>query len=170
MATKTQGTQLFVMVPTIADPTKYEVLTIAGMTSFNPGGNPADQIDVTTLEDDSKEFVNGLRTPAQSTFNINADPRIDSHVRLHQLSESDSDEKLNFVVGWSDGKSIPKINAAGDDLELPNDRSWFRFKGFVADFPFTFEGNSVVKTEVPITRSGGSQWIRKGSQTEGSNG
>ena len=161
MATKTQGTQLFVMVPTIADPTKYEVLTIEGMTSFNPGGNPADQIDITTLENDSKEFTNGLRTPAQSTFSINADPRIESHVRLHQLSESDSDEKLNFIVGWSDGKAVPTINTVGNDVELSKDRSWFRFKGFVADFPFIFESNSVVKTEVPITRSGGSQWLRK---------
>lgn len=165
MSILTQGTELFGLVPDKTDPTKLVVLKIAGLTNFNPGGNPADQIEDTPLEVYTRSYLRGLRTPGQATASINADPRNESHARLHELSESDSQELIKWAVGWSDGKSVPTVNTAGDDFELPNDRTFFLFEGYVSDFPFNFEGNSIVKTDAQIQRSGAGRWVRKGTNS-----
>ncbi|EQM72019.1 phage tail tube protein [Pseudomonas tohonis] len=163
MSILSQGTQLYVLVPSTAAPDKLEVMEVKGVTAFSPGGNPADQIETTTLDESVRSYMRGLRTPGQASLTINADPRIASHVRLHELSEDDSIESLAWAVGWSDGKDVaPKLNAKGDDFELPNTRTWFVFDGYVSDFPFDFAANAVVTTAATIQRSGGSAWIRKG--------
>lgn len=162
MAILTQGTQVFALVPTVADPTKFEVVEIECATAFNPGGNPADQIEVTCLSDKVRRYLRGLRTPGQASLTVNADPRNESHVRLHQLSEDDTIESIAWVVGWSDGFGIlPTLNEDGDDFVLPTTRTWYVFDGYVSDFPFDFAGNTVVTTAATIQRSGGSAWVRK---------
>lgn len=162
MAMLTQGTQIYVLAPSAADPSVMEVLEIECATAFTPGGNPADQIETTCLSDNVRSYLRGLRTPAAATLTINADPRNPSHIRLHELSEDDSIEDLGWAVGWSDGRGIaPTVNADGDDFELSSDRTWFVYRGYVADFPFDFAANTVVTTAATIQRSGGSAWIRK---------
>ncbi|RMM02748.1 hypothetical protein ALQ39_02597 [Pseudomonas amygdali pv. eriobotryae] len=162
MAILTQGTQMYALVPSAADPTKLEVVEVECVTAFSPGGNPADQIEVTCLSDKVRRYMRGLRTPGQATFSVDADPKNASHVRLYQLSENDAVESTSWVVGWADGFGIkPTVNAAGDDFELPDARTWFLFDGYVSDFPFDFAGNTVVKTAATIQRSGGSAWITK---------
>lgn len=162
MSILTQGTQVYALVPTAADPAVFAVLEIECATAFNPGGNPADQIEVTCLSDKVRRYLRGLRTPGQASLTLNADPRNASHVRLHQLSEDDSIESVAWAVGWSDGTDIPPtLNAAGDDFVLPPSRTWFVFDGYVSDFPFDFAANTVVSTAATIQRSGGSAWIRK---------
>ncbi|VVQ20745.1 hypothetical protein PS934_05034 [Pseudomonas fluorescens] len=161
MSILTQGTQIFALVPTVADPTTLEVIEIQCATAFNPGGNPADQIEDTCLSDKVRKYLRGLRTPGQATLTLNADPRNASHVRLHQLSEDDDIGNVSWVVGWSDGTAPPTLNVAGDDLQLPTTRTWFLFDGYVSDFPFDFAANTVVVTSATIQRSGGSAWIRK---------
>lgn len=150
------------LVPSAADPAVFEVLEIECATAFSPGGNPADQIEVTCLSDKVRRYLRGLRTPGQASLTLNADPRNASHVRLHQLSEDDSIESLAWAVGWSDGIDIPPtVNVGGDDFVLPPSRTWFVYDGYVADFPFDFAANTVVSTAATIQRSGGSAWIRK---------
>ncbi|KGP00572.1 phage major tail protein [Alcaligenes faecalis] len=162
MSILTQGTQIYVLAPTVADPSTFEVLEIECATAFTPGGNPADQIEDTCLSDTVRSYLRGLRTPGQASLTLNADPRNESHIRLHQLSEDDDIENLAWAVGWSDGKNIaPTLNTAGDDFELPATRTWFLFRGYVSDFPFDFAANAVVTTAATIQRSGGSAWIRK---------
>jgi hypothetical protein len=162
MAILAQGTQIYALVPTVADSAVLEVIEIECATTFSPGGNPADQIEVTCLSDAVRKYLRGLRTPGQASMSINADPRNDSHVRLYELSEDDSIENVMWAVGWSDGKDIPPtLNVAGDDFELPTTRTWFIFEGYVSDFPFDFAANTVVTTAATIQRSGGSAWIRK---------
>ncbi|WP_366525632.1 phage tail tube protein [uncultured Microbulbifer sp.] len=46
---------------------------------------------------------------------------------------------------------------------LPDSRTWFTFEGYVADFPFDFQQNSLVTGEMSIQRSGGSAWTVKAS-------
>ena len=107
-------------------------------------------------------------TPGQATGTLNADPANDSHVRFYEMSEDDSDQILDWVVGWSDGPldadgeatALPTLDSSGD-FELPNTRTWFRFRGYVSDFPFDFQGNAVVSTNFVIQRSGRGYWIRK---------
>ncbi|OZI64618.1 phage tail tube protein [Bordetella genomosp. 4] len=113
MSILTQGTQIYVLAPTVEDPTTFEALEIECATAFSPGGNPADQIETTCLSDKIRSYLRGLRTPGQATLNINADPRNVSHIRLHQLSEDDNVEDLAWAVGWSDGKAPPTVMATG---------------------------------------------------------
>lgn len=164
MAMKTQGSQLYGLVPSVADPAVLEVMKVEGMTNFNGGGAPADQIVLEHLDKDTRESMKGMRSPGQATFTLDVDPRIASHVRLHELAESDAEEfeNIKWVFGWSDGKDIPPtVNVAGDDFELPTTRTWFKFKGYVQDFPFDFAANTSVKTAVAIQRSGPGQWKLK---------
>ena len=162
MSILTQGTQVYALVPSVADPAIFTVLEVECATAFSPGGNPADQIEVTCLSDKVRRYMRGLRTPGQASLTLNADPRNASHVRLHQLSEDDSIESVAWAVGWSDGVDIPPtLNVGGDDFVLPPSRTWFVFDGYVSDFPFDFAANTVVSTAATIQRSGGSAWIRK---------
>lgn len=169
MSILSQGTQVFALVPSLTTPGEFEVMEIECATAFNPGGNPADQIEDTCLSANVRSYKRGLRTPGQASLTLNADPRNASHVRLHQLSEDDTVESISWAVGWSDGPrdaagtptALPTLNADGDDFDLPNTRTWFVFDGYVSDFPFDFAANAVVTTAATIQRSGGSAWIRK---------
>lgn len=159
MSVLTQGTQIFFIDPEF-DSNGAGVREVECATTFTPGGNPADQIEDTCLSDTSRSYKPGLRTPGQATLGLNADPENESHVRLHQLSETDPSPTLKWAVGWADGTSVPTLDSSGD-FELPTDRTWFVFEGYVSDFPFDFAANTVVTTQAAIQRSGGSAWIRK---------
>lgn len=236
MSVLAQGTHIFFLDTSGGTP----VVTRAECaTNFTPGGDPADQIEDTCLEDSERSYKSGLRTPGQATMGLNADPKIDSHIALYNLSRMNPSPKIPWAVGWSDGvgtpgygspvKSVsvdaggsgyssptvtfsdpedPKGKAAtgtatveGDaiteivitdpgsgyraaptvtisgsgtgatvtatldevDLVVPDTRTWFKFRGYVSDFPFDFSQNTVVTTEVSIQRSGDSKWIKKAS-------
>lgn len=155
MAKLTQGTQIYFIDP--ADGSVVEVTSVIGL---NPGGAPADQIDTTALTDSAKTFMRGLRTPGQASMEINADPTIASHIRLHELSQDDTVEYLEWAIGWSDGTSAAAVDS-NDDYDLPTDRTWYTFNGYVADFPLDFATNSVVKTTVSIQRTGNATLTEK---------
>ena len=159
MSVLTQGTQIYFIDPEF-DSNGPGVREVECATTFTPGGNPADQIEDTCLSDTSRSYKPGLRTPGQATLGLNADPENESHVRLHQLSETDPSPTLKWAVGWADGTSVPTLDSSGD-FDLPTDRTWFVFEGYVSDFPFDFAANAVVTTQAAIQRSGGSAWIRK---------
>jgi len=144
-------------------PKTLEVMEIGCPTTFSPGGNPADQIEITCLNDSTRRYMQGLRTPGQATMTILADPKDPTHIRLFQLSETDDaeDKDLTFAVGWSDGTDAPTVNGTGDDFSLPNTRTWFCFKGYISDFPFDFAQNTAVSTQMTIQRTGAAQWITK---------
>ena len=155
MSVLTQGTQIYFI-----DPDTLEVTHIECATAFNPGGQPADQVEDTCLEAFVRTYKKGLRTPGQASLTINADPQKESHVRLHELSEENTDRIINFAVGWSDGTAAPTADTNGDFI-LPTTRTWFTFDGYVSDFPLDFALNSVVTTAANIQRSGGSTWTPK---------
>lgn len=156
MAILTQGTQIYFI-----DPADDSVKVVEGAKAFNPGGAPADQIETTPLEVNERTYLRGLRTPGQASLTIDADPRKASHIRLHELSEDDSVETIHWAVGWSDGTAAPTVDGQTGEFVLPSSRTWFTFQGYVSDFPFDFQGNAVVSTQVTIQRSGGSAWSAK---------
>jgi hypothetical protein len=160
MSILSQGTQIYALVPPLTGTGPKTVLAIECATAFSPGGSPADQIEDTCLEDTSRRYKKGLRTPGQASLTVNADPNNASHIRLHQLSETDGDTTIQWAVGWSDGKAAPTVGADAD-FDLPATRTWFVFEGYVSDFPFDFAANAVVSTAATIQRSGGSAWVRK---------
>lgn len=167
MSVLTQGTQLFLIDPEF-DSNGPGVREVECITALNPGGNPADQVEDTCLSATTRSYKKGLRTPGQATGTLNADPQNESHIRLYELSEDDSDTILDFVVGWSDGPkdangtptALPTLDSNGDFV-LPTTRTWFRFQGHVTDFPFDFQANAVVATNFTIQRSGRGFWIKK---------
>lgn len=154
MSILSQGTQVY-----FKDPADGSIVAVECATAFNPGGAPADQIEDTCLESNVRTYKRGLRTPGQASLTVNADPRNASHIRLHELSEDDTVETIEWYVGWSDGTAAPTV--ADDEVTLPTTRTWFTFQGYVSDFPMDFAANSVVITAATIQRSGGSAWIPK---------
>ena len=156
MSKLTQGTQIY-----LVDPADSSILEIQCATTFNPGGAPRDQLDDTCLADSEASSKPGLRRPGQATIGINSDPENDSHIRLHELSEDDTNAIVQFAVGWSDGTAAPTSVDSAGNFVLPTTRTWFTFAGYVADFPFDFSLNTLVTTQVTIQRSGGSDWIKK---------
>lgn len=158
MAVLTQGTQLYVLAPDNSN--GFEVLEVGCPTAFNPGDETADDIDVTCLnERDVRQQMAGLTTPGEATLSINTDPSNASHVRLYEIKANK--EVLKWAVGWSDGKSDPDVDSSGEDFDLPDDRTWLVFEGTLATFPFNFETNSVVQSDMTIKRSGAMQWVTK---------
>lgn len=152
MAILAQGTKIYFI-----DPADDSVVAVDCATTFTPGGNPADQIETTCLEDFDRSYLAGLRTPGQASMTVNADPANASHVRLHQLSEANPADVLQWAVGWSDGTAVPTVDSQGD-FSLPTSRTWFTFSGYISDFPFDFAANTVVTSAITIQRSGGSNW------------
>lgn len=159
MSVLTQGTQIYFIDPNYST-IGAGVREIECATTFSPGGNPADQIEDTCLSETTRSYRPGLRTPGQATLGLNADPANTSHVRLHELAETDPSPILQFAVGWSDGTAAPTLDTSGDFV-LPSTRTWYTFSGYVSDFPFDFAANTVVTTQATIQRSGGSVWTRK---------
>lgn len=161
MAKLAQGTEVFVLLPKQVG-TGLEVVRITCATSFNPGGQPADKIEDTCLEETStRTYMKGLRTPATASLGLNPDPGNQSHYRLYLETEGTQDVLRKWAIGWSDGTAAPTINVAGDDFVLPDSRTWLTFEGFPADFPFDFQTNALVTGAVPIERSGPAVWVPK---------
>lgn len=159
MSVLAQGTMIYFIDPDF-DSNGPGVRQIECATSFNPGGSPADQLDDTCLEDLDAKSKRGLRRPGVATMGLNADPQNESHYRLYQIFNGSEDVTLKFVVGWADGVEAPEIDSSGD-FDLADTRTWFLFEGYISDFPFDFQLNTLVNGIVSIQRSGGSEWIRK---------
>ncbi|PTL88863.1 phage tail protein [Halomonas litopenaei] len=157
MSVLAQGTHVYFIDPNDGTP---QVVQVECATSFSPGGNPADQIEDTCLEDFERSYKPGLRTPGQASLGLNSDPTNASHVTLHELSQMNPSPTVKWAIGFSDGTDAPTLGV-GDDFDLPETRTWFTFEGYVSDFPFDFSQNSLVTSEVSIQRSGGSTWIPK---------
>lgn len=161
MSVLAQGTQIYFI-----DPANGAVMEVFCATSFNPGGNPADQLDDTCLADQDASSKPGLRRPGQATIAINADPTNASHVRLYELSQDSSQSDIQFTVGWS-GSTTPPTSLADTDGDyhfvLPGTRTWFSFAGYIADFPFDFQLNTLVTSTVTVQRSGASAWTPAGT-------
>ncbi|MFT7337631.1 MAG: hypothetical protein ACI92B_000953 [Marinobacter maritimus] len=110
MSIKAQGTEVYFI-----DPDDGEVYKIGCVTTTNPGGSPADQLDDTCLDDNERKYKKGLRTPGQAAMSIRPDPRIDNHYRLYELSQEDDDRYIQFALGWSDGTGL--VPGTGKSVE-----------------------------------------------------
>lgn len=157
MSIATQGTQLYFI-----DPDTGDTVAVDCIVSINPGTAPASQLDDTCLEDRSgyRSFKRGLRTPGEAAMTINADPQNASHIRLYELSQGVANDNLQFALGWSDGTAAPVADTGGE-FNLPNTRTWYTFEGYIADFPFDFQLDALVTSDVSVQRSGAGVWVPK---------
>lgn len=146
MAIKTQGTRLYTI-----DPSDESLITVGCITSLDGIDTTNEQLDITCLSDLARQFIAGLATPGQASFGINFDTSDSTHTRLHQLKVAGT--SLVWAVGFSDGTTLPVVDSGGT-FDLATTRSWIRFNGYMANFPFNFALNSVIQSTVGIQVSG----------------
>jgi hypothetical protein len=238
MSKLTQGTHVFFLDTTGQTP---EVVKVACATSFNPGGDPAGELDDTCLDSDQMEYKAGMRNPGTASLGIRPDGEYDSHMTMWNLSRLNPSPTLDWVVGWSDDTVLPRFGqevgavtvgdggsgydqstttvtfsdpedeageaatgtvtvvdgavtaitvtnpgsgyTAAPDVTitdsgagtgatatatlgdygfvLPDTRTWFAMSGYISDFPFDFQTNALVESEVSIRRTGGARWVKK---------
>lgn len=162
MSIPTQGTEGFILVASETSAGGYEIMSLGCVTNIDPGADATDQIDTTCLSvRTTRTYEPGLTTPGAGSIGINADPNEASHLKLFELSKTK--EVIGYAIGWSDGPatSVPTLNSAGNDFNLPTDRTWLTYRGYVSGFPFNFAQNTVVQTTVGIQRSGDIFWYPK---------
>lgn len=151
MAVKTQGTELFFI-----DPYDDTVVKVGCPTSISGLDVTIEQIETTCLDSAGREYEAGMPTPGTLTFTINADPDDASHVRLHELFKEGT--SLKWALGWRGSTTDPTVDSNGV-FDLPADRTWCEFEGFVNSFPFEFALNAVVTSNLGVQISGFPEWV-----------
>ncbi len=87
-------------------------------TSFNPGGDPAGELDNTCLDSETMEYVAGMRNPGSATLGIRPDPDSASHITMFALSRMDPSPVIEWAVGWSDGTAAPTYGSPVDAVTV----------------------------------------------------
>lgn len=155
MSIKTQGTQVY-FVNTLVDATtqalSYELIEIDCPTALSASGESIEQIETTCLKSTVRTYVGGLATPGEATLTVNYDHTDDSLLQLKALHNSS--EITTFVIGFSNGVADPTISATTGVVTYPTDRSYLAFDAYVMSFPFSFELNNVVTSEIGLQVTG----------------
>lgn len=161
MAIKTQGTDLYTI-----DPETHELLDVGCITSITGIDTSIDQIETTCLNYTSRTYEAGLATPGTATFSIYIDPKNPVHVRMLELKNKGA--QMKWAIGWSESpQTAPTVTTSNNetDFVLPLARSWLVFEGYMNAFPFTFDQNTMVTSEIGIQVSGDPVLIPAGGQT-----
>lgn len=148
---KTQGTQLYY----VSGPTAATVL--AKIVSVSGLGGARDQIDVTHLMSEEREFEAGFANPGQVTLEIIFDPAEASHEALLDLK--DSGAKVPWMIASSDATTAPTVVASA--FSALTTRTNWKFTAYVADFNLDFNSNEVVRGTVTLQRSGAVAFTKK---------
>lgn len=144
---KTQGSRLYII-----DPADDSVLEIECILNFSGAGAQRDQLDVTCLSDQARQFEAGLANPGQATFTLNFNTQSESHIRVHELWVSG--DKFEMALGLSDGTAPPTVDTAGEFV-FPSTRSFYEFhQAYFADVPQDLALNASVQANVSVQLSG----------------
>ena len=144
MAIKTQGTHLYAI-----DTDGTTVLTVA-LKSISGVSASKEQLETTELDMDARTYVAGLATPGAATFEVQFDPANTTHTTLHTRYKAG--DVLKWAIGWADGTAAPTATAGA--WTLPTTRSFLDFDGYISDFPFQFDLNSIVTSSISLQISG----------------
>lgn len=118
---KSQGTQVFAVI-------NGEVVRFSCPKAFSFGEDSFSKIDATCLDEDTKDYERGLRDPGEGSLQIDLDDENASHLKLIELA--DSGEKVEWHVGSSHSKTAPTYDPTSG-IELPEDRIWWSFEGYI---------------------------------------
>ena len=148
---KTQGSKLFLI-----DVLSASVAAVVAMecpTGITGLGGAADQIEDTCLDDiEDKSFLRGLGNPGQVTVPFIFKPQAMSQQVLWDMKEAG--DTYHWMIGLSDGISIPTLDA-GDAFAIPpTSRTFFKFEAYVADLNIDIATNTIVKGTLTLQRSG----------------
>src|SRR5690625_1407259 len=157
---KAQGTNLYAM-----DPDTGDVIDVGCVTSISGIDETVEQIETTCLSEDSRTYEAGLSTPGTASFTIQFDPENEVHVQMHEWKRIG--KHLHWAVGFRQESAIaagtdPSVPDSEEDpvdsgvfmFDLPADRSWIVFEGLMNSYPFDFQGNSVVTSNIGVQISG----------------
>lgn len=165
MARRTQGSAMWMVVPTTSDPEKFELIKIGAPKDHKPGTDTKEKLEITDLEEEySKKYLDGggLSDTGTATFSILADPKNPAHQRLFSMVASG--ESATFIQGWPGEKRgsvahiVPEV-AENGEITLSNQRTWTKYKAYVDSFPLDIDANTVVQTTVTLQRQSAPEWI-----------
>ena len=145
----TQGTQLFVSAED--DKGQLQVVEVEGVTDFSPPTPTKNEIEITTLKDKAKRFMNGLIDAGEGTITLNYLENDEGQSLLYDLYERDGTAEI--IIGLDNGYGIG-IEQTEDGYTLPEDRGWFIFSGTIKQFSLEVGADSAVKATVVIRSSG----------------
>lgn len=152
MSIKTQGTHLFFQ----SDEASNGFYKVTCPTGISGLGGAREQIDDTCLDaTDERSYVSGLAAPGQVSVPFNLDPAAVDHHVLFDLKESG--DKIQWLIGFSDGEGAPTIDSNGD-FEAPADRTSAEFTAYVADVEIDIATADIVKGTLSLQRSGLVKW------------
>lgn len=144
-AIKSQKTELYWASAATTATRAVAVSSISGL------GGAADQIETTTLDNDTdKTFLGGLGNPGQVTVSFNVHSGEASHEEL--LALKDSKEVVSWGI-YGPGTGTP--TAVGSAMQPVADRASAIFSGYVSDINVDIGANDVWKGSITIQRSGG---------------
>ena len=140
---KAQGTQVFAVVD-------GAVVRFSCTKAFSFGEDSFTKIEATCLDKDTKDYERGLRDPGEGSIQIDLDDENASHLQLIELA--DSGEKIEWYVGSSHSKAPPTYEVVSG-IELPEDRIWWSFKGYLNPSAPTTEQDTLVSYTFTLVRT-----------------
>ena len=142
---KSQKTELYWASAATTATRAVAVSSISGL------GGAADQIDTSTLDNDTdRTFLGGLGNPGQVTVAFNVHSGESSHEDLLALKASKE------VVSWGIyGPGTGTPTAVGSAMQVVATRASAIFSGYVSDINIDIGENNVWKGSITIQRSGG---------------
>lgn len=146
---KTQGTRLFFAL------SATEILKVACPTGISGLGGAGDQIDITCLDSEEREFARGMLNPAAVSVPINFIPTSAAHQALIALRESG--ELVSWMIVMSDNTGIPSEVDSEGRLVSPGPTT-AEFLAYVADLNVDIATNEIVRATVTLQRSGAVEW------------
>lgn len=145
MATPTQETALYVH----DDSGTPSVVEIGCPTSISGAGATQESIETTCLGDKSRQYIPGLSSPGELSFDVRFDTGNTSHMLLEDMRKNRT--TAAWAIGFSDGDEDPTFS---EDKLTFTSRSGIAFNGFITSVEFSFEQNSVVSASVGIQITG----------------
>ena len=144
---KTQKTHIYAAV-------NKEVVRFSCYSGFGFGQDSFGKIDATCMDSDTKDYERGLRDPGEGSIAIQLDDGNASHLKLIQLA--DSGEKVEWYVGSSHAETPPDYDTATDTIDLPGDRIWWTFEGYLNPVaPDDLAQDSLVTYSFTLVRTSG---------------
>ena len=138
----TIGAELFVLFDGAA--TK-----IGGVTAVTLGEETRDEIDITPLDSEYKQYWMGLRDAGEATMEIPLDPTDAGYLALEALDASGA--CTSFALGLGDGTEAADVDTDGA-FDLDEGRSWVTFTGRVKTLSLVTEVGQPVKASVTLRR------------------
>ena len=140
---KSNGTQVYAVIG-------EAVVRFSCPKAFSFGEDSFSKLDATCLDSDTKDYERGLRDPGEGSIQIDLDDENASHMQLIQLA--DSGEKVEWHVGSSHSKTAPTYEAVAG-IDLPEDRIWWSFEGYINPAAPTTEQDALVGYTFTIVRT-----------------